>query len=489
MRPQPAFYAPHFTPPERHPPVLARLRAFRTNPLSAIPAAAYRGTIVSERLGPARWHILSSPEAFEHVFKDNLSNYPKARLMHRMLAPYLGEGILLAENEAWTWQRRALAPVFAGAALRQMAQGMQTAADRTVNRLMRKADAHSVVQTSSEMRVTAMDMVRQTMFSGLADMVSGLRAKGVQAPDPDHLGAYRARVQGSLDRFLQDFGRPGIGDILGLPKWCRPSRLWRRPPTEAPRRLLERLIAERRAARLGQFNPLASDMLDMMLDAADPETGAAMTDAEVRDNLLTFIITGSDTTALGLTWAIYCLTQSPSWANRLRAEADFAYGRAQAPDVLDHLTLTRAFVEEVLRLFPAASLVVRRAVDKDVVLGQSIRRGDLVLAPIYTLHRHPNVWRDPLLFDPNRFLGTRPDRFAYLPFGAGRRACIGAGFAMMELQLTIATMVRAFDFQLAPDWDVQPLMMLTLKPDGGLPIIVKRREARSSRAPLHAATA
>jgi len=328
------------------------------------------------------------------------------------------------------------------------------------------------------MRVPAMDMVRHTMFSGLADMVAGLRAKGADAPDPDRLGAYRARVQGDLDRFLQDFGRPGLADLLGLPDWCRPARLWRRRPTEAPRRLLERLIAERRQVRTATGETRADDMLDLMLDARDPETGAAMTDAEIRDNLLTFIVTGSDTTARALTWAIYGLTQMPGWARRLRAEAEFAYGRAGAPDVLEHLPLTRAYLEEVMRLFPPAPLVVRRAAGPDRLLGRDIRRGDLILAPIYTLHRHPEVWPDPHRFDPMRFLDRRPDRFAYLPFGAGQRACIGAGFAMIELQLTLATLVRRLDVALAPGWQVRPLMMLTLKPDGGLPVLVTPRADR-----------
>ncbi|MEM7441670.1 MAG: cytochrome P450, partial [Pseudomonadota bacterium] len=220
-----------------------------------------------------------------------------------------------------------------------------------------------------------------------------------------------------------------------------------------------------------------NDLLGMMLAARDPETGRTMSDEEIRDNLMTFIVAGSDTTALALTWAIYGLTQMPHWAERLRDEADKAFeATTNAATLPDHLPWTRRYLDEILRLFPSAPLVFRQAAEDDRICNMPVRRGDMILAPIYALHRNADLWPEPLQFDPARFDGTtRRTRFSYLPFGAGPRACIGAGFAMMEAVLTLAVLARRLEFKLQKGWHVSPLMMLTLKPDGGLPVRIRQR--------------
>lgn len=468
------FQAPHVEPWEKRPALRTWLAAVRLNMLNLVPARAYRAPITMERIGPLRLHILSSPAAFRHVFRDHVDRYPKAPIMSRMLGPYLGSGLLLAKDCDWHWQRRALTPAFAGGILGTMAPAMRAVADRTVRRLIASSTDASPVPMSFEMRVTATEMVRHTIASGLAETIASNTPVVDRSVDPDELATYRARHQTDLDRFLQQFGRPGLADLLGLPAWLQPHRLLKSAPTEGPRRVVLQLIAQRRRDRVAH-----GDILDLLLAAQDPETGRRLSDGEVCDNLLTFIITGSDTTALALTWAVYILTQRPDWASRLRAEADMILDKVPDFMIADHLPLTRAFLNETLRLFPPVPLVVRRAQSHDTISGQSVRRGDSVLAPIYTLHRHPDIWEAPHSFKPSRFLsGQRPAGFSYLPFGAGTRSCIGAGFAMTEAIIALATMVRSLDFRLADGWRVKPLMMLTLKPDGGLPVVVSERRGR-----------
>lgn len=469
--PRPWFHAPHVTPWTLRPPIRTWLREIRRNMLTMIPAEAYETSIVSERLGPLRWHVLSSPDAFKHVFADKVAAYPKAPIMHRMLAPYLGQSLFMAEGADWKAQRQALAPAFRSAALGPMASAMHRVAEETVDRLAMSGVSGKTVPMSFEMRVLAMDMVRHTMFAGLAETVQSLQNVGNSAPNPDHLADYRSDLQGSLDQFLQRFGRPGLVELLDLPVWMTPWRYLKRPPTTAARELVDKLIAKRRAS-----GGTHGDMLDILLDVRMPDQGRAMSDTEIRDNLLTFIVTGSDTTALALTWSIYILTQVPEWVGILRREADAAYADGLDLHSSEAMPLTRAFLDEVLRLFPSAPLLVRKARQRDRICGADIGQGDLIFAPIYTLHRHPKIWKDPHLFDPTRFLDHGVKRgHRYVPFGTGPKSCIGAGFAMMEAQIALATFVHRLDFKLQPGWDVKPLMMLTLKPDGGLPIIVSRR--------------
>ncbi|MEM6664093.1 MAG: cytochrome P450, partial [Pseudomonadota bacterium] len=287
----PHFIAPHIEPWQVRPKLHIWAREVRTNMLRAIPSDAYRRAVVSDRIGPVRWHFLGRPEAYEHVFRTALDNYPKAPIMHRMLGPYLGKGIFLAPPEDWHWQRRALAPAFGGGGLRRMAPAMLRVATDTADRLRSEGADGRAVKISFEMRVTAMEMVRHAMLDGLAEEAKELA--GHDVPDVDGLHAYRAAAQPNLDRYLEDFGRPTLPDLLNLPNWLRPARFWRRAPTDGPREMLARLVAARRsAAKTGD------DLLGLMLEARDPETGRTMTDAEIRDNLMTFIVTGSDTTAL-----------------------------------------------------------------------------------------------------------------------------------------------------------------------------------------------
>ena len=473
------FYAPHFEPPDPALSMLAWLRAVRRNMLAIIPAASYDRPVVSQRIGPFRWHILSGPAAFSHVFRDNLAAYPKAPIMHRMLSPYLGRGLLLADGHDWNWQRRTLAHSLGGGALATMIPAMIRVAGQTAQRLGRAADQGQEIAFAAEMRMMATDMVRHTMFGDTAAMTVD---SCLQGPDPDALGAYRQSIQHDLDRFLHRFGTPGLFDLLNLPQWLlHPTRLFRRSPVDHPREVLKAIVTARRNAKRSN-----GDLMDLMLGAADPETGRRMTDGEIRDNLMTFIIAGSDTSALTLTWSLYLLDRMPGMAARLRREADEAFAGAPDPrHVIGQLGYTRQFLDEVLRLFPPAPLLIRRANRDDDICGTRVRRGDMILAPIYALHRNPAVWDDPHRFDPNRFApGAAQVRYSYLPFGAGARACIGRGFALAEAQITLATLVRHFDVKVKQGWQVKPLMMLTLKPDGGLPVFLTcRRDGQRTGQP------
>ncbi|MEM9139732.1 MAG: cytochrome P450, partial [Pseudomonadota bacterium] len=467
----------HVVPRADRPPLLTWLQGVRQNMLTLIPEAAYHQPIVTERLGPLRWHVLGAPAAYRHVFHERRENYPKAPLMRRMLAPYLGDSIFMAEGAEWSLQRETLGPVFRQSALKSMGIAMQRVAESTSKRLTGLADTGEQTAMSFQMRVLSMDMIRHTMFADLADSLSEQDGP----VDPDQLERYRATRQGDLDAYLQTIARPGLADLLQLPDWAVPGRWFRRTPVREARDLLLALIRDRRAC-----NRTGNDMLGLLLALRDDQGRPQLSEAQIRDTLMTFIVAGSDTTAVALTWAIYILSQRPDHAQALRAEADVALANAEGAEAVAQLPKTRAFFEEVLRLFPPAALLIRRAREADRIEGADIRAGDTVFCPIYALHRRADLWSDPLRFEPARF-EARAGRegFSYLPFGAGARVCIGTGFAMMEACLTLAVLARDFDFTLAPGWPVKPLMILTLKPDGGLPILLSKRNLQGDA--LHAA--
>jgi cytochrome P450 len=211
------------------------------------------------------------------------------------------------------------------------------------------------------------------------------------------------------------------------------------------------------------------DLLDLLLAGEDPETKRQMNTAELRDNLLTFIVAGHETTALTLAWSLYLMGFDPGRQEKARAEilSVVKDGVATGADVAA-LPYTRQIIDEALRLYPPAAFIARTAQTHDRLCDREIRPKDTVMIPIYALHRHKQLWENPDAFMPERWEGTRPDRYAYLPFGDGPRICIGASFAIQEAVIILATLLANFRFKLVPGKTPKPVMILTLRPEGGV---------------------
>jgi cytochrome P450 len=217
------------------------------------------------------------------------------------------------------------------------------------------------------------------------------------------------------------------------------------------------------------------DLLDLLLAGEDPETKKRMNTDELRDNLLTFIVAGHETTALTLSWALYLCAFDPSVQDKLRAEAQSVLrGRTATAQDCPNLPYTEQVIKETLRLYPPAAIVSRTAQAHDTLRDREIRPGDTVMMPFYALHRNHALWPDPDRFDPERFAkGAKYDRFSYLPFGDGPRVCIGASFAMTEATVILSTLISRFRFTRIPGRDPKPVMLLTLRPQGGVQLLVE----------------
>jgi cytochrome P450 len=234
-------------------------------------------------------------------------------------------------------------------------------------------------------------------------------------------------------------------------------------------RIVDEIVAQRRAAPGGGDRP--TDLLDLLMEAEDAETGTRMNDRQLRDEVLTLLLAGHETTAAVLGWTWWLLARHPDVDRRLGEQlAALGEGPIDA-EALGKAPLVGRVVHEAMRLYPPAWIVARRAEAPDRVLGVAIPRDHLVIVTPYATHRRPDLFRDPERFDPDRFDGATFDRFAYFPFGGGPRICIGNGFALMEAQILLATLRRRFRLELAPGAVVEPMPLLTLRARRGIEVV------------------
>ena len=421
------------------------LQMARSNVLRIIPEMSTRMPIVSGKTGK-RWHMVTDPGAIKRMVLDNLDVYPKSLVTKNLLKPAIGESIFIAEGADWRWQRRTAAPVFTHRNMMNLAPIMTGAAERCADRIA--AAGPRAVNLLVEIVNTTFDVIADVTFSG------------GEACD-------RAGVHQAIEDYIAEAGKISLFDILGAPDWVpRPGRVISGRAMRETKAVADRAI-EDRAARAHDGVP---DLLDLLMAGEDPKSGRKMTTAELRDNLLTFIVAGHETTALTLAWSMYLLAFDPAIQDRAREEAQSVLqGRAATGEDVANLPFIRCIIDEALRLYPPAGMVSRTAMANDVLCGREIEKGDTCIIPIYALHRSKLLWDEPDAFDPDRFADRKSvDRYAYMPFGDGPRICIGASFALQEAVIILATVISRFRLAPVPGKEPEPVMILTLRPEGGV---------------------
>ncbi len=430
--------------------ILRTVMIARRNVLGIIPELALRQPIVSGQTG-IRWHMVMDPDSLRHVLKDRVEDYPKSVVTKLILEPAIGDSLFIAEGANWRWQRRAAAPAFALRHVQALGPVMTAAAEASCRRL--------------EAASGPVDLFAETVAATF-EVISDVTLSGERSFDRD-------AVHHAIDGYIAQTAKVSLMDVIGVPRWVpRPGRIFAGQGLRQMKQIADRAITDRAAAAQRQGPP---DLLDLLLDADDPETGRTMNRDELRDNLLTFIVAGHETTALTLAWALYLCAFDPDVQDRAATEARAILGdRAAAAADMERLPLIQRIVSEALRLYPPAAFLSRAAQAHDRLCGREVRPGDTVMLPIYALHRHHLLWTNPDAFDPDRFL-TPPDRYAFLPFGAGPRICIGAGFAMREAVIILATLLSRFRFTAIAGRAPEPRMILTLRPHGGVWLNVARR--------------
>lgn len=408
------------------------LLQLRRNALASWGAPAYEEPVLAGPFLGRQSLLVNEPAGIRRVLVDNARAYGRTPATQRILHPMIGDGLFLAEGEAWRFQRRTSAPAFAPRSLGLVAA---IAARRTTAALDRlAAEGRRIV-----------DLL--TLFQGLALEIAG------EALFSQSLEPFARSLREHLERYGTRLARPSPLDLALPAGWPTPAGLLRRRLGRSWFALVAEIVADRRAR--GIQDPPA-DLFDALATARDPETGRGFGEQELLDQIATFLIAGHETTALALFWSAYLLALAPEVQEAAAAEA----GGGEGP-------LVRAVVQEALRLYPPAFTIVREAREPDEVAGHLLAPGDLVVVAPWVLHRHRRLWAEPDRFDPGRFLPEAPpvDRFAYLPFGVGPRVCIGARFALVEAAVVLATLLARYRIRLAGPRRVLPIAVVTTHPD------------------------
>ena len=441
---------------------IAILRAMRTSPIEGLTRQHFELPIVTLRTVLGTIVSVSEPSAVRHVLVDNASNYRKDAYQRNILAALaMGDGLLAAEPGRWRVQRRLLAPLFTPKAVAGFSEATAAAAQAMVERWKEREDGQTF-DVAPEMIGVAVDVLRRTIF-------------------PDGFGHDAGELTRAIWHSFDTLGRLDPLDVFKAPRWVpRLGRLRARPALRVFAQSVEAIIAARRRRSPASAESAPSDLLTILLQASDPKTGQELSTAEIKANILTFFAAGFESTANTLTWSLYLLSLDDEWRERLQAEADreLPHGRYVEGSV-ERLTATRAVVEEAMRLYPPTPSIAREAIGPDRLSGQDIPPGTIVAVVPWVVHRHRLLWQEPDLFDPSRFLpGAREqiDRHAYLPFGAGPHTCIGMHFALQEIVIVLATILRAYRLERVAGHPVWPVHRLSLRPRGGLPMTLYRRE-------------
>jgi cytochrome P450 len=448
-------------PLEKTPGPLKFFHLVRANPIAGLTRSHFELPIVIRKTVFGTIAFVSDPAAVRNVLVDNAQSYGKARLQQRVLMPILGDGLLTAGSDRWRTQRRIIGPLFTPKFVACFAPAMAESAHAAVGKWKNCRDKPRL-DIAAEMARITIDVLERTV---LLDGIRGNHDEVVQA----------------VTHYFNTAGRPGPLDAFNVPDWVPLlGRLRVRRSLALAARTVDMIIATRRARIAADPLSAPTDLVTILLRAGDPKNGGELSAAEIKSNIVTFIAAGHETTANALTWALYLLSVDPEWRERIETEVDL-----ELPDgkylegSLERLVATRAVIEEAMRLYPSIPMISRQAVVADQLAGRSIAPGTTVIISPWVIHRHRLLWEAPDVFDPSRFLpGAREviDRFAYLPFSVGPRACIAASFALQEMIIILAVIVRSFRLELVPGHEVWPVHRISLRPDGGLPMVLHRRE-------------
>jgi cytochrome P450 len=436
----------------RHP-VIGYLPAVRRDPLGFFSEMAKRGADpVPLRIGIDTIHLVNHPDHLKRIFQDNRDNYVRSNY-YRHLFPFLGKGLFSLEGPEWKAQRTTSQPAFNGPNLTKMVAEMAAGIGAGMERLRNVARTDRAVDFSKEAFRLKLDIVMRALFSTRLGS-----------------GEFEA-VLGSLTIILREIDRR-VWAMVTLPQWL-PTR--RNRTLRSSLAQLDKIIDTTIQRRLADSNE-RGDLLDRLIAAEKTVGWTNASVKSIRDQMVSLVIAGHETSANALCWLVYELAARPAIVQRLRQEAFEALEDGVSLQAFQRLPYTQQVFKEILRLYPPLWTFSRQTLAPDTLGDTRLAKGATVMISPYILHRHPRFWEDPLTFDPERFSAGREEhrhRFLYLPFGAGPHLCLGSRFAMLEGVLALASFVRDFDFNLVEKPEIAPEPMTTLRPSR--PIWVKVR--------------
>ena len=398
-------------------------------------------------------YIVNHPEFIRPVLSQGYEHFSKRTIDYRVLAQAMGNGLVSNDGAHWVKQRSLMQPVFSARNV--------SAFDQTINAftssLMDRWDSRigdGVIWIEQEMSRLTFRIAGATLFG------SDIERHAEEVGDILEVTNLRSQETRALMTLV-----PWVPTPYNL-KWKR-----------AVKRLdgiVYGMIAARRRAGTG-----GGDILDRLIDARDAETGEGMDEAQIRDEVVTLMLAGHETSAVALAWTLYLLSTRPEIEARLAEDlgACLNGAPATAPD-LPRIPYLKRVVQESMRIYPPVWAFSRRSGRSEEFDGHVLPENAYVAVVPYALHRHPEFWSEPERFEPDRFQPARHQgrhSYSYLPFGAGPRSCIGAGMAMLEVQLILAQIVQRFEVRVIPGHPIETVAKVTLKPRHGLPATLRRR--------------
>lgn len=442
----------------------AYFKLMRHNPLSTWSARSYQEPVLDINFLGRQVVVLNDPLAIQQCYVANAGNYRLNYIRQAIIGPVTRNGLISAEGADWTRMRRLLTPVFNARRVAALAAPMAGVARRAAVAIADK-DGETISAADAMVGMT-LDILMATLFSD------------------DH-ALDRVRFSETVGALMEKGGRPHAFDLLRLSPLV--PRVGNAPVlriVDDLRRQIDSLIEHRRAQAPSRAGSDATndDLLTLLLTAGVAD-GEPLSNDEIVDNLITLLVAGHETTARGLAWTLYLLSQDETVRARIEAEVDAVDLAALPPESWEGaLPLTNAVLKEAMRLYPPAPHIAREAIGEDTINGPDgpirIHPGTDVHVSPWLLHRHETLWSEPGLFRPDRFLGDGGrmiPRFAYLPFGLGPRVCIGARFAQQEMIIALASLVKSVRFDHVGDTPPEPVMRVTLHPSTPIPMQVSRR--------------
>ncbi|WP_184813431.1 cytochrome P450 [Actinophytocola algeriensis] len=439
--------------------ILRQLRADRLGLMSE--AVREYGDAVRVAIGPKKLYIFNHPDHAKHVLADNAANYHKG-IGYTEAKRALGDGLLTSEGALWKEQRRTIQPVFQHKRIAKQADVIVSESLGLVARLRAQLSTDGPVDVLSEVTALTLGVLGSTLL------------------DAD-LGEFES--VGHSFEAVQDQAMFEMETLGMIPRWLplKGQRAFRSARDDLQR--IVGLLVEHRKA-----NPVEAgdDVLTRLIASTNKETDRRVADRRMRDELVTLLLAGHETTASTVGWTLDFVGRHPEVRERLHEEAVAVYGdRRPVYEDLTKLRYTHMVLQEAMRLHPPVWILPRRALEADEVGGYHVPAGAEVLICPYTLHRHPRYWAEPERFDPERFdpdiKSDRP-RYAHIPFGAGPRFCVGNHLGMMEATFIISTLMRELKLGAVPGFRVKPEPMMSLRLGGGLPMIVQDWSAPARRA-------
>lgn len=443
----PPFVPVHPHRPRTLPPVWAGFFGERLrNSVYGWTEAAFEMPIFTRRIMGFTVHFVNDPAAIERVLLTNKPNYLRPGIARRLLAPLLGRGLLSAEGEDWRVQRKLVAHSFAPAAVDRLATVFDACAADTMTRWPQAGGRVDLAAAATD---TTMRIIAAALFGGDPALVTPLAARHIET-------------------LVMSGGQARLSALLGVQDWDFSPTMRKARASQAWLRATLTDLVDRRGVAGGGDS--FGELIRGLREHYPPDEARTL----AIDNAVTFYVAGHETTANAIAWTLYCLAAQPALQAQVRAEA--AVANRSDPDArYDALPLLRQVLEESLRLYPPAPRFDREAQAGDMLGDVAIERGNLVSIWPWVVHRHRLWWDDPDSFDHRRFAPERRGairRFQYIPFGGGPRVCVGQRFAMVEAALILSRWIERWRIALPPGWQPDPAGGVTLRPRGGMPLIV-----------------